>query len=294
MVAVVTALAVLAVAGLLLANRTGAIAGTGWALAIGVVVVLVGAGIVVTGLRGRRSGVLSLLAIVGLVAAPSAVTQAQGWGWDWSATQAFGEADVTPTTRDAAAEGVRLGAGNARVDLTAVPLTATTLTVPVSVNAGEVEVVVPAGADVRAEIDVFAGQVSWTVDGQSEQASGRIADDLVYTTSGVDAGATPSWCSTCGSGPATSRSRRPTHEHDARGRPPRRDPACRRPGRSRRVRPVRPVHRRRRCRQRQWGDRGARRRAPQSRRERSRMGWPRAGCAVARLHGPRIHRARVR
>lgn len=191
MVAVVAALAILTVAGLLLANRTGAVAGSGWALTVGVLVTLVGVATVVTGLRGRRSGILMLFAIVGLIAAPSALTNAQGWSWEWEGSQVFGEVDITPTTREEAAAAVSIGAGSARIDLTEVPLTDETLTVPISVSAGEIVVVVPQGADVRAEVDMFAGEVSWTVDGQDERASGRLSDELVYTTDGLVDGGTP-------------------------------------------------------------------------------------------------------
>ncbi|TGO06258.1 PspC domain-containing protein [Serinibacter arcticus] len=191
MVAVVAALAILTVAGLLLANRAGVVAGSGWALTVGVLVTLVGVATVVTGLRGRRSGILMLFAIVGLVAAPSALTNAQGWNWDWEGQQVFGEVDITPTTRDEAAAAVSIGAGSARIDLTQVPLTDETLTVPISINAGEIVVVVPQGADVRADLDMFAGEVSWTVDGQDEHVSGRLPDELVYSTDSVADGAQP-------------------------------------------------------------------------------------------------------
>ncbi|PWD50393.1 hypothetical protein C8046_06750 [Serinibacter arcticus] len=191
MIAVVAALAILTVAALLLANRTGAVGGIGWGLTLGILVALIGSAIVVTGLRGRRSGVLTLFAIVGMLAASSAVSNSQGWDWDWEATQLVGEVDITPTSREEAAAAVSIGAGNATVDLTQVPLTAETLTVPVSVNAGQIEIVVPAGADVRADIDIFAGEVSWTVDGQDETASGRLTQPLTYSTDSVTDGAEP-------------------------------------------------------------------------------------------------------
>lgn len=191
MVAVVAALGILTVAGLLLANRAGLVAGSGWALTVGVLVTLVGVATVVTGLRGRRSGILMMFAIVGLIAAPSALTNAQGWNWDWEGNQVFGEVDITPTTRDEAAAAVSIGAGSARIDLTQVPLTDETLTVPISINAGEIVVVVPQGADVRADLDMFAGEVTWTVDGQDEHVSGRLPDELVYSTDGVAGGAQP-------------------------------------------------------------------------------------------------------
>lgn len=181
-VAIVSALALLTVAGLLLAGRSGLIEGAGWALAIGIVLVLVGAGIVVSGLRGRSSGTLGFFAIVGLILAPSAFANASGWDWSWEGSQTFGDSSLTPTTRDDAADGVRIGAGNAELDLTQVPLTGDTLIVPVNVGAGEITVVVPAGVDVQADVDIFAGEVTWDVGGDREVASGRIPGDLTYTT----------------------------------------------------------------------------------------------------------------
>ena len=191
MIAVVAALGILTIAGLLLANRTGAVAGGGWALTVGILVVLVGTAIVVTGLRGRRSGILSLFAIVAMISAPSAVANSQGWNWDWEGTQLVGDVQITPTARAEAAEGVKIGAGNAVVDLTDLPLTAETLTVPISVSAGQITVTVPAGADVQADVDLFAGELTWNVDGQNTTVSGRLSDPITYSTDSVTDGAEP-------------------------------------------------------------------------------------------------------
>ena len=103
----------------------------------------------------------------------------------------MGDVQITPTTRAEAAEGVKIGAGNAVVDLTDLPLTAETLTVPISVSAGQITVTVPAGADVQADVDLFAGELTWNVDGQNTTVSGRLSDPITYSTDSVTDGAEP-------------------------------------------------------------------------------------------------------
>lgn len=168
---VVVALALLTLAALLAASRTGAFDGPVVLTTLGVTAVLAGLGIVVAGLRGRTSGSLGFLAIAALVVAlPAGAVSDSGWMRDEGTR--WGSSTVAVSSRDAAADGLQVGAGETTFDLTAVPLTASTLTVPVSVGAGRAVVVVPQDAAVAADVRLGLGSVTWDVDGSSEQVGG--------------------------------------------------------------------------------------------------------------------------
>lgn len=167
-VAVVIALAILAVAAILLGSRNGLINQDWKPIAIGAVLVILGLGIVITGLRGRTSGTLGFLAIVAVIAAPSA-------GWmpeEWNVSYSVGDRDYAWTSRTDAAAGLDLGAGNAVIDLTNVPLTSEPLTVPISVGAGEVTVILPSDAKVLTDVDIRAGEITWETEGEREESNG--------------------------------------------------------------------------------------------------------------------------
>lgn len=175
---ITVALGLFVIAGALIAQRTGwhdqATAGTAAAL----IVVILGVAIIVTGLRGRRSGVLGFLAIVSMIVAlPIAVTTRDGlnpWLVDRSGVHVETTQGTTLVTDRATAEdGYRVAFGDATLDLTAVPMKADErLTVPVDISAGNLVVLVPKDAAVAAEADIGAGQVTWKVDGADSSASG--------------------------------------------------------------------------------------------------------------------------
>lgn len=161
-VGIVVALALLVLAGLLVAHRTGHFDEPVLLTALGVAVVLAGLGIIASGLRGRTSGVLGFLAIVGLIGAvPLGVVT--GNHWAPGADRRPVAVDVAPDTRDTATRGWGFGVGDVTVDLTSVPLTSDTLDVPISVGAGDLTIVVPAGTSVTADVRVGAGQLHWQV-----------------------------------------------------------------------------------------------------------------------------------
>ena len=162
------ALAILPVAAILLGSRNGLINQDWRPIAIGAVLVILGLGIVITGLRGRTSGTLGFLAIVAVIAAPSA-------GWmpeEWNVSYSVGDRDYAWTSRTDAAAGLDLGAGNAVIDLTNVPLTSEPLTVPISVGAGEVTVILPSDAKVLTDVDIRAGEITWETEGEREESNG--------------------------------------------------------------------------------------------------------------------------
>ena len=171
-VGVVVALALLTFAGLLAAERADRYDGPVLLTTLGVTAVLAGAGVVVAGLRGRSSGSLGFLAIVALlVSLPAGAVEHRSWTWDEAGVHRPG-APVVVTSRAAAQDGLRFGAGEATLDLTDVPLTDDLLVVPISVGAGRLDVVVPADAAVEATARIGLGSATWDVDGQYESTSG--------------------------------------------------------------------------------------------------------------------------
>ena len=167
-IAVVIGLSILAVAGVLLATRTGLIEADWKPLAFSAVLVIIGLGIVISGLRGRTSGTLGFLAIVTAITLTSSGVLPP----DWTVSYSVGDRDYAWTERADAATGVDLGAGNATVDLTSVPLTSEPLTVPIHVGAGEVTVILPDDAAVLTTVDVRAGEITWEADGEVSEVSG--------------------------------------------------------------------------------------------------------------------------
>ncbi len=177
-VGISVALSLFVVAGALIAQRGGWLDRSTAGTAAALIVVIFGVAIIVSGLRGRRGGVLGLLAIVAAVAAlPIAVTARDGlnpWVVDNNGVHVTTtQGTTTITDRATAADGFRMGFGDATVDLTGVPLQAgDRLTVPIDVSAGNLVVRVPHGAQVAAQADIGAGQVTWQVAGDNTSTSG--------------------------------------------------------------------------------------------------------------------------
>ncbi len=158
---IVVALTLLVLAGLLYADRLGRLAAPVGLLTIAAAVVFLGVAIVVAGLRGRTAGGLGTLAVVlMLIAAPLAASDRYDWRGG-TGQVAFGDITERPLTVAEAEQGYELGAGTARIDLTALPSTSGEVSVPIDVAAGDVTVLVPRGADVTATIDLAAGELTW-------------------------------------------------------------------------------------------------------------------------------------
>ena len=185
-VGVVFALSLLTLAGLLYAERLGYFTGSVLLTAGAVAVILSGLGIVAAGLLGRTSGGLGALAIVSVVVlVPLAAIDGINWN---SATVGVGEVRSTPTTVQAAENGLSLGAGEAIVDLTEVPLDGDVVEVPIHVGTGEVRVIVPEDGAYTASIRVMAGEIRWT-DASSTSRVGSTWQD--FESEAVRDGADP-------------------------------------------------------------------------------------------------------
>ncbi|MDO8122336.1 PspC domain-containing protein [Isoptericola sp. b490] len=176
---VVGAVTLLTLAGLLYAERIGAFDGPVALTTLTVGLVLLGVAIVISGVRGRRAGGVTALAIVGLlVAVPLAGTARWDGDLHWVGDVQVGQVTHTPTTVSAAEGGFRLGAGQATVDLTQVPLSSTTtVDVPIRMGAGNLVVILPAHAAVTAHVEMGAGNVTW-VDGSSRSGAGGNTHEL--------------------------------------------------------------------------------------------------------------------
>jgi len=178
LVGISVALSLFVIAGLLIAQRAGYTDRTTAGTAAALIVIIFGVAIIVAGLMGRRSGVLTLLAILtAVVAFPIAVTTRDGlnpWIVDRNGVHVeTTQGTTTFTDRATAANGYRMGFGNATLDLTQVPLQAgNQLTVPIDVSAGNLVVVVPQGSATGAQIDLGAGQVTWRVGGDDTSVNG--------------------------------------------------------------------------------------------------------------------------
>lgn len=161
-----------------------------WLTTGGIALVIAGLGIVTLGLRGRSSGFVGFLAIAGaLVWVPSALVAQVDSGW-WTSQDGPATTDERVlTSRDDAAQGVSVGIGSSRVDLTAVPLDEDEpLQVPVELGAGDLVVVVPSDAAVSAEVTVGAGSLTWELDGQTLRHEGVALDGLRLDDDDVQAG----------------------------------------------------------------------------------------------------------
>jgi predicted membrane protein len=110
------------------------------------------------------------------------------WSWDGTST-GMGEIRNTPTTVAEAERGYSVGAGEATIDLTELPLrTGDVVEIPISVGAGEVTVRLPEDGAFTADIQVFAGEVRWLGEQVQTGFGQRRAE---YESPAVEAGAEP-------------------------------------------------------------------------------------------------------
>jgi phage shock protein PspC (stress-responsive transcriptional regulator) len=173
-VGAVVGLTLLTLAGLLVADRQDRLAVPVGITALGIGIVLAGLAIIVSGLRGRSSGTLGFLAIVGIVAAvPASVLTTQDdpfFFGDGERLDVASGSTWRPTTVAEASRGISVSFGDVDVDLTDVPLGEGTVEIPISLGAGDLTVTVPEDIAVTGDIGVTAGQAVWDVDGESRTA----------------------------------------------------------------------------------------------------------------------------
>lgn len=135
-----------------------------------VVLVTLGAGIVIAGVRGRTSGVLGFLAAVALVATllSSAATQWQTSSFVVGTRTSWSTAGGQP-----AADGYSVAAGQGVIDLTGVRSAAgAPAVVPVNAAAASVQVIIPRGAVVRVRSELAFGNIEYTTAQDHGSSSG--------------------------------------------------------------------------------------------------------------------------
>ncbi|WP_251153082.1 LiaF domain-containing protein [Cellulosimicrobium sp. Marseille-Q4280] len=195
---IVVGLSLLLGALLLVVERQGDLAWPVFLTWIGGSVVLAGLAIVVSGLRGRTSGALGWLAVLGLVVGvPTAVWQ------DDSTRLVLGDGDArtvsdgtyTVTQQDVAEAGFAVRWGDPTIDLSQLDLSDASGTspveVPVELGAGDVTVIVPDDVPVRADVQVLAGSARWRVDGEDREIGGVSTRPVTFENAEVEAGEDP-------------------------------------------------------------------------------------------------------
>ncbi|MDR2722316.1 MAG: cell wall-active antibiotics response protein [Cellulomonadaceae bacterium] len=175
----------------------------GWLVAT---LVVIGLAIIISGMRGRRSGWLGFLAIIGLIAALPLGYNMQDTRyvheqnqvrsledrriWENIAPQGrrvtSGTVGVTDPVE--AAHGFRTTFGDPVIDLTQLPLyEGDHVVVPINMVAGDLTVIVPQGIPVRADVRLGAGQARWRVDGRDEIVEGAgVYQDMWYSAAVAD------------------------------------------------------------------------------------------------------------
>jgi len=148
-------------------------------VAVGVALAVVALGIVLAGTLGRRSGGLAPIALLLALGLGGSVAW-QGAGLDSRA------ADVTWTPTGAGATpSYALGLGRAVLDLTGSELatraTATSpVTLPASLGAGELVVIVPRSTSVRIDSSIGLGEVTDEVGRRTQRGGGGLKDSTTH------------------------------------------------------------------------------------------------------------------
>ncbi len=160
-VGIVFALSLITLAGLLYAERIGRFDEPVLLTAAAVMVILAGLGIAIAGALGRTSGGLGALAIVTLLVIVPIGAAADV---NWSNSHFVGDATYRPTDVATAEDGYSIVAGSVVIDLTDLPLDGELVTVPVSVGAGELTVIMPEDVSYTARVRQSAGDFTWLDD----------------------------------------------------------------------------------------------------------------------------------
>ncbi len=191
---VVMGLVLLAGALLLVVDRSGDLGMSFWGAWLGAAVVIFGAGIVASGLRGRRGGGLTALGVLGVIAAlafwPFA-DERQDFVWEAPpGASVVSGGVITLDTVAEATDGVHVQFGAATIDLTQLDLSdveaGDPITVPISMAAGAMTIVIPDDAAVAADVRMVAGNMAWSADGEHRNTAGVMADPARFSTAEVE------------------------------------------------------------------------------------------------------------
>ena len=173
-----------------IADRTSSYDGPVFLTAGAIALIVAGLAVVLAGIRGRTAGGIGGLAIVAMVLLlPAAAVHS--WSGDFPTGKgiAVGELIKAPTTAAEAEDGFFIGAGEADIDLTELPVTRGGITVPIGVGAGDIQVVLPEDGDWIAEVHVMAGEI--TLNGDVLRSGAGMSDPLRVESRSVQDGAEP-------------------------------------------------------------------------------------------------------
>ena len=187
----VMALALLATAAIVGAHQVGAVTGNVWLIAGGAVLVILGAGIVISGIRGRNQGGLGGLALVlAIILVPTAGISSAIPGIYRAGTNTSivtGDRLWAPTDAAEAEDGYAMLAGELVVDLADLEEDAN---LQAAVTFGNLHLLVPDDVEVTVHSRVAAGEVvgrlddGWSGPGTG-RASGR-ADQTLSNGTGIN------------------------------------------------------------------------------------------------------------
>ncbi len=154
----------------LLAGTLAHLASDTWVVAGAAGLAVVGVGLVLSGLAGRRGGLLVPVAIVLALTALNGDTVRTG--------ATAGDQSWTPVTATQATSGFREGAGSTIVDLTSSAViagasTSSPVTVPISQGFGELTVTVPSGVAVRVSASSGAGVIDDQIRDRTREGVGN-------------------------------------------------------------------------------------------------------------------------
>ncbi|PYG00634.1 phage shock protein C (PspC) family protein [Georgenia satyanarayanai] len=185
----VLAICLLGAAGVALAHQQGVLDANPWLIGGGGVLTVLGAAVLVSGVRGRSQGGIGVLALlVALVMVPAAAAAATLPGFarfGADATTWAGDPTWAPRTAEEAEGGYSLVAGQLEVDLRALEEDAV---VPVDVTFGNLTLIVPDDADITVNAEVAAGEVvgplddDWSGPGAPWWGSTRTDDSITNGT----------------------------------------------------------------------------------------------------------------
>ena len=192
LVGIVLGVWVLAVAGLLLAQRAGAVSGSVFLLSLGMLVVLCALGVAVSGFRGRKGSPLGAIAVVALILSlPTGAMITTGFDFSDAAHSGFGEGTFTPTTLAEAEDGFAMLAGEWTIDLRELPDHTGLVTVPVTMAAGDLTITIPSGTPWTVDYRIAAGALNITTPNGTVARAGLLNPENSFSNHLVDDGAAP-------------------------------------------------------------------------------------------------------
>ena len=174
---------------------------------------VLGGAIVISGIRGRKSGFLGFLGFIGLfislgtIGALGQSAQPEWWERDaapaivvpllnssWVTPDALyspSESTFAPLTAMQAQTGFRMRFGDSNIDLTSLPIselsTDNPLIIPISMSAGNLDIVLPANVPVQAQVLMHAGNVDWLDDSNPLLSVRNRNNPAVFNTAAVSA-----------------------------------------------------------------------------------------------------------